>query len=101
MFLVKLLKEPPDNFNIFNYISFSSGSTRSASSGKLVHNFTHYCSSRHFYFNRIVRLWNALPQINLNDSFFTIKRKVRSYFWHHFIANFDSNNICSYHLVSL
>ena len=64
MFLVKCLKEPSDNFNIFSCVSFSSGTTRSAASRKLIHKFTKFCSSCHFYFNRIVRLWNALPPVN-------------------------------------
>ena len=55
MFLVKCLKEPSDNFNIFSYVSFSSGTTRSAASRKLIHKFTKFCSSRHFYFSRIVK----------------------------------------------
>ena len=35
MFLIKLLKEPADNFNILDYISFSTTSTRSDSTRKL------------------------------------------------------------------
>ena len=60
MYLVKCFKESSDNFNIFSYVSFSSGTTLSAASRKLIHKYTKFCSSRHFYFNKIVRLWNAL-----------------------------------------
>ena len=99
MCLVKCLKEPSDNFNIFSYVSFSSGTTRSTASRKLIHNFTKFCSSRHFYFNRIVRLWNALPPVNLNDSILTIKHNIHTHFWCHFLAHFDSDNVCSFHFL--
>ena len=99
MFLVKCLKEPSDNFNIFSYVYFSSGTTRSVASRKLIHNFTKFCSSRHFYFNRIVRLWNALPllismipSLQLNIIFIHISGVT-------FLAHFDSDNVCSFHFL--
>ena len=96
MFLAKSLKEPPDNIDIHNYVSFSSGSTRSASANKLFHHHSRYSSSRHFY---IVRLWNKVPQINLNDSLLSIRAQLYSNFWQHFHNNFDPVNICSFHVV--
>ena len=69
MFFVKCTQQPADNFDITQYIKFatknaSSRITRSITSNKLVKNVSHYNITRHFYFNRIVRLWNALPTIN-------------------------------------
>ena len=74
-FFIKCIKDPPDNFNILDYVSFSTNNTRSASSNKLVPNFSYYRSSRHFYFNRIIRLWNKLPVnlFSMSDSLPSIK----------------------------
>ncbi len=48
--------------------------------------------TRHFYFHRIVRLWNSLPQLDLSLSLETLKKKLYDHFWAHFITNFDSSN---------
>ena len=78
-FFIKNLKNPPNNFNIGTYISFSVGNTRSCGV-KLRHNASSTNKERHFYFNRISRLWNSLPIIDLNLSFnIIIKRKIKSY----------------------
>ena len=67
LFFIKNLKNPPNNFNIGTYISFSVGNTRSCGV-KLRHNASSTNEERHFYFNRIIRLWNSLPIIDLNLS---------------------------------
>ena len=74
MFLSKLLKEPADNFNILDYISFSTTSTRSGSTRKLKFKICKSNLSRHYYFNRIVRLWNSFPVIDLTVSVRSIKK---------------------------
>ena len=51
MFLIKLLKEPAYNFNILDYISFSTTSTRSGSTRKLKFKICKSNLSRHYYFN--------------------------------------------------
>ena len=63
MFFIKNIKHPSECFNIKDYITFSNCacSTRSSAHYKLRHNQTATSSYRHFYFNRIVRLWNSLP----------------------------------------
>ena len=99
MFLVKSLKEPADNTTILDYVTFASMNTRSASSGKLVYNYTRYSQSRHFYFNRIVRLWNSLQTIDLNQSIYSIKRQIISRLWLHFQTTFDPDNVCTYHFL--
>ena len=67
MFLVKSLKTPTDNFDIKNFITFNTNSTRSGSHLKLCHPRTVSVAHHHFYFIRIVRLWNMnhLPVINI------------------------------------
>ena len=90
-----LFLEPPDKFDILQFVSFSSTNTRSA---KLVHNFIRYSSSKHFYFNRIVRLWNALRTPSI-ESFNTIKYKLLNYLWQHFLTHFNLDNLCSYYYI--
>ena len=67
LFFIKNLKYPTNNFNINTYISFSVGNTRSYGV-KLRHNASSTNKERHFYFNRISRLWNSLPIIYLSIS---------------------------------
>ena len=92
LFFIKNLKNPTNNFNIKTYISFSVGNTRSYGV-KLRHNASSTNKERHFYFNRISRLWNSLPIIDLNLPINIIKSKIKSYFWQHFIKTFDPDNI--------
>ena len=80
-----------------NFVHFRSSFTRSSSASKLVHQSSVTNSDRHFYFCRISRLWNALPQIDMDLSPTTIKNLLTQYFWSHFLDNFDSNNICTFH----
>ena len=97
LFAIKSLKIPTKQFNITDYISFNSASTRSGASNKLTH--IHHLNnlSRHSYFHRLPGLWNAIPIIDLNQSFEVIKSKLKMHFWNHFIENFDDNNHCTLH----
>ncbi len=99
LFLVKSLKDPPDNFDITNFITFSTLSTRSGSTNKLCYKYTRTSATRHFYFNRLVKLWNVLPQIDLTRSFPAIKHYLLDIFWQKFLISFNSQSVCSYHLV--
>ena len=100
-FLLKCFRDPHDNMNIREYVSFSSGNTRAAAGNKLTHNFCKTSMARHFYFNRVVRLWNSLPNscIDLTVSVESNKHSLLKYFWEHFNANFDPTNHCSFHIV--
>ena len=73
MFFIKSLKHPSVHFNIKDFISFSKSNTRSSTYNKLIHTKSPTKSSRHFYFNRLSRLWNSLPPIDLDISLSTIK----------------------------
>ena len=73
MFFVKSLKAPSDHFNIYQYVHFANNSTRSASSSKLVHARQTSSIHHHFYFSKILRLWNHMPIIDLSLSTKRIK----------------------------
>ena len=97
--LVQSLKYPDDSFNINNYITFSSSTTRSNSLTKISFRYCATNRARHFYFNRIARLWNALPHIDLSLSLPTIKFHLKNFLWSHFLEHFDSFNHCTFHFV--
>ena len=65
-FLLKCLQDPNDHMNIFQYVTFASSITRAGNAGKLKSNHCKTSTVRHFFFNRVVRLWNSLPN-NLID----------------------------------
>ncbi len=96
LFVLKCLKDPPDNFDIFNYISYSSGPTRSSTSHKLELKFYRFSSTRHQYFNRVVMLWNAFSPIDLSPSFTTIKKTLQQKFWNTFTKRFNPSNPCTF-----
>ena len=60
------------------------------------HTFNRLSFTCHFYFSRIVRLWNHLPPMDLSLSYLVIKQKLRQTFWNHFLDNFNSQNVCSF-----
>ena len=99
LFLVKSFKCPSTRLKISEYISFSSTKTRSSSFLKLSCHSTKSNLSRHFYFNRVCRLWNALPQIDLSLSFQSVKVKIEEFLWSMFIQRFNPNVPCTFHFV--
>ena len=99
MFFIKSLKEPSDSFDILKYVTFCSGRTRSATFFKLKLPSVRTNLERHFYFNRLPRLWNSLPPISTVNSLYTIKSDLRKFLWSHFVTNFDPARPCSFHLV--
>ena len=99
MFLVRCLKEPTNAFNISAYVTFSSNSTRSSTFCKMNHSLSKTNSSQHFYFNRIPRLWNSLPPIDLTQSVSCIKRTIYQFLWDHFMDNFKSDKVCTFHFL--
>ena len=102
MFLVKCIKDKEDNMNIHEFITISTAPTRAGSSGlSLNANFTHTLRAKHFYFNRIVQLWNHVQPstFTLSDSIETIKTKIIGFLFHHFD---HSHELCNtYHLLCL
>ena len=96
MFFVNSVKYPSSNFNILDFVSFSSASTRSSTFNKLCHTKSSNMLSN-FHFNRLPRLWNSLPPIDLTLSSSTIKSKIIQFFWSHFHEHFQSDNPCTFH----
>jgi hypothetical protein len=99
MFLVKSIKFPSDHFRFCDYVQFCSHPTRGSSNLKLKHYLCRTEIERNFYFNRITRLWNSLPTLDINLPLSVIKSGIRQFFWNHFVSNFDSNNVCTYHYL--
>ena len=99
LYLVKALKFPSDNMPILQYISFTNSNTRSSGLNKLKHNYCRTSLSRHFYFNRIIRLWNKLPSIDLSNSILSIKHHLVTHLWNHFHTHFDPSNTCTLHFL--
>ena len=90
---IKSLKYPSESFNILDFVSFCSGSSRSAAHLKLQLSPAN-CSTnriRHFYFSRLPRLWNYLSTINLEKSVMSIKSDITAFFWSRFQQTFDSS----------
>ena len=79
LFAIKSIKSPTNQFNINNYIKFSTISTRSGTSNKLKPPYHINNTSRHSYFHRIPYLWNSMPTFDPNKSFCTLKTKLKQY----------------------
>ena len=99
VFLISNLKDPHPHFDLSKWVSFSSCSqTRSFKAYKLSHTRASSARSSHFYFNRIPRLWNVLPPIDLDMSISSIKSQIKDHMWSQFLNSFDSSNPCTFHL---
>ena len=96
MFAIRQLKEPK---NHLNFVCFSSVSTRSSTQLKMTHIRSTNKTSRHFYFNRLPRLWNSLPHFSLDQPIYIIKRHLLDYLYNHFLTHFSVQNTCTYHFL--
>ena len=101
IFFIKALKQPSHHFNILHYVTFSTINTRSTSTNMLVHIRTNTNYTRNFYFNRLPRLWNKLPFIDLNQSLPTIRTTIYNYLQQHFQNNFSPDIPCTYHFCCI
>ena len=99
MFAIKSLKSPTNAFSITDYITLASGNTRLGSSNKLQHSRSFNVTSSNFFFNRLPRLWNALPIIDLKLNLPTIKYKLTNFLWNYFNHNFNPDNACTFSVV--
>ena len=112
LFLVKCLQDQENNPEIcevptgstkqsWDLPLFHITCTRTGSTGHMLNiNYTRTSAARHFFFNRIVLLWNSVqPAINLNESFKVVRYKLISFLWSHFINYFNPLDTCTYHLV--
>ena len=88
------------HFDIFHYVQFSSSSTRASLLNKLqCTSSTKFSSNNHFYFNRVTRLWNALPVIDLERSVSSFKFQLKAFLWDPFSAHFNPNQPCTWHFL--
>ena len=99
LFFIKALKQPSDHFNIYHHTSFSTNNTRSASTNKLNPTHTNSNCFRNFYFNRLPRIWNKLPSIDLSLSLPTYYQNyyLQLSICQHFMEYFSSCNPCTFH----
>ena len=95
-FFIKSLMQTSSSFNI-DYVSFSRNNTRSGTHKKFVPPLSTSSHHKHFFFNRIPRLWNSLPPIDTTRSYCSVSTELKNIFWERFISNFDSSNLCTYH----
>ena len=73
--------------------------SRSASSNKLHQARSTNNTNNNFYFNRLPRIWNALPTIDLNEHPTRIKNKLSKYLRKHFLNNFNPAITCSFSIL--
>ena len=101
LLFIKSLKYPSVSFNILDFVSFCSRSTRSAADLKIQLSSAN-CSTnhiRHFHFSGLPRLWNYLPTINLEKSVKSINSDTTAFFWSRFQQTFDPSRPCTYQVV--
>ena len=92
MFLLKCLKDPEDNFNIYRHITFVSSGTCATAHNQLRSNYNRTSTTRHFYFNRLVKLWQQYLSLSLG----THKTHLQQQLWSIFIVNFNPDRVCTY-----
>ena len=97
--VIKSLKNPTISFNIYNFIQFHLSSSRLFHAKKLIHHRFTNLATHHFFFNRAPRLWNVLPIIDMSLPTSTLISRLKTYFWQHYEKNFDSTNLCTFHLL--
>ena len=78
-------------FGLDNTIS-TQHTIQNNSTHKLQHTRRLNVLSNNFYFNRIARIWNALPVVDCDLSIPTIKFYLINFLWNHFEQTFDPTN---------
>ena len=95
----KCLKSPSYAFDITKFESFSSTYTRSSANFKLYHSKSSTNNCRHFYFNRLPRLWNFLPVFSLDLPLSSFKLQLKNVLCSKFKSHFDASNPCTFHYL--
>ena len=98
MFFINNLKSRTRSFDILQFVSFSSSKTRSGSV-KLVYKRSLINAEKNFYFSRLVKLWIALPVLDLTVSPLTLRAKLKKLLWAVFVDKFDPTIPCTYHFI--
>ena len=99
LYLIRCFKDPSDKFFVQYFVSFVHLNARSTTRNKLLIKFSKTSHSQYSYFNRVPRLWNSLPPLELSLSFNTIKLHLKQLFWKHFIVHFNPTNLFSFHIL--
>ncbi len=81
--LLYFYKRQSNRFNILNYVTISNKNTHSSNKITLCHVRSSTSKSKHFYFNRLPRLWNRLPAIDITLSSRSIRASLREFLWNH------------------
>lgn len=83
------------------YVAFNTASTRATTQNRLKLNFTRMSTAKHFYYNRIAKLWEKIPCeiIDITMSLETIKSRLLSYLWTIFITNFNPDQVCTFQVI--
>ena len=92
----KVVKIPPDNVSILNYISFISSSIQSSDSIKIKsinHTIPYFKTTHHFFF---IKIWNSLLICYLDASFYVIIKDIEMLYWNYFINIYDHGNPCTW-----
>ena len=95
MFLIKSLNIPIENFDIKDFISFNTSSTRYGSHLKLCHPRASSTNHHHFYY----KIMESYASNRYIITFTCHKANLTKYLWNHFTANFNSDNSCPYHYL--
>ena len=95
LFFIKSVKFPSSHFDIKDYVNFCNHSTRSTTSNT----YSSTNKQKNHYFNRSPKIYNALPILDCNSPFNTIKAALKKYFWKNVITNFNNDDLCTYHFV--
>ena len=87
--------------NISNFVSFNQGRTRRSTAGVYLKTpRTRTSCFRDSYFNRIVNLWNSLPDIVKNYTTVSgFKNQLKKFYFSRLFRVFDTDNIRSYKIV--
>lgn len=97
LFFITSWKSPSPAFDIHEFVSFASSTSRSSSANKMVHILSR--KAHNTYFRRLPRLWNSLPYIDLFLPTSTLTNKIKGIFWSKFKSTFNANDHCSYHYL--
>ena len=89
--------------DISMYVKFNNVSYRTRSSNDKLKLCVPHCKTvtgKKLYFNRVIKLWNALPQsLREENNVRTFRKKLYIYYNDNmFHANFDSDNVCTWTL---
>ena len=56
----------------------------------VIHQHEYINVSKHIYFNRVIRVWNSLPPIDIHLPYTSIKRSILNIYWSFFETQISS-----------